>query len=158
MGDGLLALFETDDPADSAKEGLTAVENIGVALARFNRMLAAEGDDPVRIGMGLHIGTVVLGEIGTTGNAPRTLIGATVNTASRLEAKTKDLGVELLVSALVMQTAGFAVPLSKLQTFELRGVDQPVTALPVPRASTLEMLLSAQPDTPDDITILAGQV
>lgn len=158
MGDGLLALFETDTPSDSAKAGLTAVENIGVALARFNRMLAAEGDDPVRIGMGLHIGTVVLGEIGTTGNAPRTLIGATVNTASRLEAKTKDLGVELLVSALVVQTAGLAAPPSKLQTFELRGVDQPLTALPVPRASTLEMLLSAQPDSPDEITIMSEQV
>ena len=107
--------------------------------------------------MGLHIGTVVLGEIGTTGNAPRTLIGATVNTASRLEAKTKDLGVELLVSSEAVQAAGLSAPLEKLQTFELRGVDQPVTALPVPRASTLDMLLSKQPDTPDEVTILAGQ-
>ena len=43
MGDGFLALFETDNPKDSATAGLTAVENIGVALARFNRMLATEG-------------------------------------------------------------------------------------------------------------------
>jgi adenylate cyclase len=147
MGDGLLALFEMDSPEASSNAGITAVGDIGVALARFNRLLASEGDEPVRIGMGLHTGTVVLGEIGTTGNAPRTLIGATVNTASRLEAKTKELGVELLISEHVVKTAGLVAPTAKFQIFELRGVDQPLSALPVPRSSALEMLLSPQPNS-----------
>lgn len=152
MGDGLLALFEMDSPEASSQAGITAVGNIGVALARFNRLLASEGDDPVRIGMGLHTGTVVLGEIGTTDNAPRTLIGATVNTASRLEAKTKELGVELLISERVVQMASFAAHEAKFQVFELRGVDRPVSALPVPHASVLEMLLSPHPDSPDPLS------
>ena len=137
MGDGMLALFETRDAQSSARAGLAAAADIGVALARFNRLLASEGEEPVRIGMGLHAGTVVLGEIGAAGLAPRTLIGATVNAASRLEAKTKDLGVELLVSRAVFEAAGLGLPEQGLQTFELRGVDRPVTALPLPRASSL---------------------
>ncbi|NRB18980.1 MAG: 2Fe-2S iron-sulfur cluster binding domain-containing protein [Rhodobacteraceae bacterium] len=158
MGDGLLALFEMDSAAASSKAAIDAVSDIGVALARFNRLLASEGDEPVRIGMGLHTGTVVLGEIGTTSHAPRTLIGATVNTASRLEAKTKDLGVELLISEQVVQIAGLWAAKAKFQTFELRGVEQPLNALPVPRASTLVMLLSAPPEPEDTVTILSEPV
>ncbi len=146
LGDGLLALFEMDDPEHSALAGITAAGNIGVALARFNMMLASEGEDPVRIGMGLHTGTVVLGEIGTTDNAPRTLIGSAVNAASRLEAKTKELGVELLISEHVVKAAGLVAPNEMLQDFALRGVDHPVRALPVAQASTLESLLTAQAD------------
>jgi adenylate cyclase len=153
MGDGLLALFEMDNTEHSAQAGITAAGNIGVALARFNRLLASEGEDPVRIGMGLHTGTVVLGEIGTTGNAPRTLIGSAVNAASRLEAKTKELGVELLISDTVVQAAGMAAPQDLFQDFALRGVDHPVRALPVARASSLEQLLTAQTDP--EATILA---
>jgi adenylate cyclase len=146
MGDGLLALFEMNSPEQSAQAGITAAGNIGVALARFNMMLASEGEDPVRIGMGLHTGTVVLGEIGTTDNAPRTLIGSAVNAASRLEAKTKELGVELLISDSVVQAAGMVAPQAMLQDFSLRGVDHPVRALPVAQASTLEQLLSPLTD------------
>lgn len=149
MGDGLLALFELDSPEISAKAGITAANNIGVALARFNRLLASEGEDPVRIGMGLHTGTVVLGEIGTADNAPRTLIGAAVNTASRLEAKTKDLGVELLISEHVVKTAGLVGTAVTFQAFELRGVNRPVSALPVPRSSALETLLTKPPKPPN---------
>ena len=146
MGDGLLALFEMDKPEHSALAGLTAAGNIGVALARFNHLLASEGEEPVRIGMGLHTGTVVLGEIGTTENAPRTLIGSAVNAASRLEAKTKDLGVELLISEQALQAAGMTVPQEMVQSFTLRGVDHPLRALPVAQAASLERLLSAQTD------------
>jgi adenylate cyclase len=153
MGDGLLALFEMDEPEHSAQAGLTAAGNIGVALARFNRLLASEGEDPVRIGMGLHVGTVVLGEIGTTDNAPRTLIGSTVNAASRLEAKTKDLGVELLVSERVLQAAGLLPPPGMMQDFDLRGVDHPVRALPVTQASALEGMLTAK--SQPEMTIFA---
>ena len=141
MGDGLLALFETDDTASSAQAALTATANIGASLARFNRLLASEGEDPIRIGMGLHTGTVVLGEIGAAGHAPRTLIGATVNAASRLEAKTKELGVELLVSRDVFEAASLSQSEAEYQQFQLRGVEKAVKALPLERASHLQKII-----------------
>jgi len=87
----------------------------------------------VGIGIGLHLGDVVLGEIGAQGNAPRTLIGDAVNTASRLEGQTKPLGVELLVSAAVLDAAG--VTPDALTPLDLRGVAETLHALPVRRAA-----------------------
>ncbi len=138
MGDGLLAMFETANAATSASAGLRAAAGIGRALERFNQQLEAEGSQPVRIGMGLHLGDLVLGEIGAAKHAPRTIIGDAVNVASRLEAETKALGVELLVSDKVLDAAGLQCDPRDLREFSLRGVSEPVPALPVRHAAYLE--------------------
>lgn len=142
LGDGLLALFETPDEASSAQAALAATTRIGEALEEFNRTLAEEGAPEVRIGIGLHLGEVVLGEIGAAGNAPRTIIGETVNAASRLEAMTKELGVEVLVSAPVLTSAGIETDHLDMVKLALRGVNQPVPSLAVTRASHLQSALT----------------
>jgi adenylate cyclase len=134
LGDGFLALFETPDTASSAQAALTAAAGIGRALDAFNAGLQAEGAPPVGIGIGLHLGNVVLGEIGAQGDAPRTLIGDAVNAASRLEAATKPMKVELLISAAVLHAAGLEPP-GELVPLSLRGVDGDIHALPVPKAA-----------------------
>ncbi len=141
LGDGLLALFETPDARSSARAALRAAAGIGSALATFNRTLAAEGGKPVAIGIGLHLGDVVLGEIGAAGNAPRTLIGDTVNTASRMEGKTKELGVQVLVSAELLEAAGVDTAPLELTRLELRGVAGPVEALALKNGTTLGAML-----------------
>ncbi len=143
LGDGLLAIFETEDEATSARAALTAVADIGTALDTFNRALESEGSAGLRIGMGLHLGDLVLGEIGAAGRAPRTIIGETVNAASRLEAATKDLQVELLVSQTVLRSAGVDTAALDMTTLTLRGVPDPLPVLAVPRASALPALLTA---------------
>ena len=142
LGDGLLALFETPDEASSAQAALAATTRIGDALEEFNRTLADEGAPEVRIGIGLHLGEVVLGEIGAAGNAPRTIIGETVNAASRLEAMTKEMGVEVLVSAPVLTSAGVATEHLEMVKLELRGVNLPVPSLAVTRAAHLQSALT----------------
>ncbi len=137
LGDGLLAVFDKPDAARSAQAGLKAAEEVGQALERFNMQVAAEGSPEIRIGMGLHLGDLVVGEIGAAGHAARTIIGDAVNVASRLEAETKGLGVELLVSSAVLESTGVEVSRLDLQQFQLRGVTEPVSALPVTRANEL---------------------
>jgi len=154
MGDGLLAVFETADETSSAQSALQAAAGIGSALITFNRTLAAEGAPPVAIGMGLHLGDLVLGEIGAAGNAPRTLIGDTVNTASRLEGKTKELKVELLVSEPLLQSAGYDTGGFDrrgldMVTPELRGVTTPVRALAVRAGADLFQILGSQKKPPE---------
>jgi len=156
LGDGLLAIFDIGTEATSARAALTSVADIGAALAAFNLSLTAEGAPALRIGIGLHLGDLVLGEIGAAGHAPRTIIGETVNAASRLEAATKDLSVELLVSSAVLDAAGLETAALDLVTLDLRGVAQPVRALAVPRALNLPAMLdrarlSAQPASPAPI-------
>lgn len=143
LGDGLLAVFEAKDAQRSARAGLTAASHIGQALQAFNETLLSEGELPVQIGMGLHLGDLVIGEIGAAGNAPRTIIGDSVNTASRLEGASKDQEVELIVSASVLQAAGYRPPRQDMQTLSLRGVAEPLSALPVRRASDLPQLLGS---------------
>ena len=137
LGDGLLAVFETTDEPSSARAALTATAGIRSALIGFNKMLATEGTPEVAIGIGLHLGDLVLGEIGAAGNAPRTLIGDTVNAASRLEGKTKELGVEVLVSEPLLHSAGIDTTDLDMITLELRGVTQPLTALALPKGAQL---------------------
>ena len=142
MGDGLMAVFETSTSDASASAAIKAVEGISHALARFNQTLASEGAAPVAIGIGVHLGTVVLGEIGAAGQAPRTLIGDTVNAASRLEGGTKALGVQALISIDVLEAAGAVPAKETMVDMDLRGRDTPLAALPVKDATQLSAILT----------------
>lgn len=147
MGDGLLAVFEKPDANGSASAGVKAAVEISYALDRFNQQLHAEGSPSIRIGMGLHLGDLVLGEIGAAGHATRTIIGDAVNVASRLESETKELGVELLVSGELLTAASVAVNPDDIRLFRLRGVTEPVPALPVHLASDLDHPVHGQERT-----------
>ncbi|KIN62021.1 Adenylate/guanylate cyclase [Sulfitobacter noctilucicola] len=142
LGDGFLALFETSSPSLSARAALRAIEGIAQALDTFNETLAREGQSPVSIGIGAHLGDVVLGEIGAAGQAPRTLIGDTVNTASRIEGVTKEYKVQALISVPLLHAAGHQVAPHHLTALELRGLSSPLLAWPVHEASDLSGLLT----------------
>lgn len=144
LGDGLLAVFELDSEEASAKAGIEAAAGISSALQVFNQTLKAENAQPVAIGIGVHLGELVLGEIGAVNLAPRTIIGDTVNAASRLEGQTKALGVEVLVSEAVLTAAGHDPDAHRLEVLDLRGVAQPVRALALKRAAVLPAVLSQQ--------------
>ena len=137
LGDGFLAVFETADAASSAAAALRAIEGISKALITFNEQLAREGQGAIAIGIGAHLGDVVLGEIGAANHAPRTLIGDTVNTASRLEGVTKEHKVEAFVSAPLLNAAGHSVADDEMVALELRGLTVPLKAWPVAKADTL---------------------
>lgn len=143
LGDGFLAVFETADAASSARAALRAIEKIARGLVDFNATLAREGQSPVAIGIGAHLGDVVLGEIGAAGNAPRTLIGDTVNTASRIEGVTKEFGVQALISVPLLKAAGHNLPEDQLTALTLRGLTEPLDAWPVKNADTLAEQLNA---------------
>ncbi|MBM1690187.1 adenylate/guanylate cyclase domain-containing protein [Sulfitobacter geojensis] len=142
LGDGFLAVFELPASENSAHAALRAIEGIAQALANFNATLAREGQSPVAIGIGAHLGDVVLGEIGAAGQAPRTLIGDTVNTASRIEGVTKEFKVQAFVSAPLLAAAGHAVPQDQMEALDLRGLSSPLLAWPVQEASDLSVQLA----------------
>ena len=118
IGDGVMALFGAGDawgpatqPAEDLREacsrGLDAARRMSLALEALNRGgVAAELGEPLRIGIGLHAGPAILGEMGHGRALGATAIGDTVNTASRLEAACKELGCELVVSEAVLSAAG----------------------------------------------------
>jgi adenylate cyclase len=103
LGDGFLAMFGApfDDP-DAAHHAIAAAREMLAAIERDNR----DSTWPIRIGIGIHLGEAVTGNIGSPRRKEYTVIGDTVNLASRLESLNKEVGSQILVSDAVHRAAG----------------------------------------------------
>lgn len=124
LGDGFLALFGAPlETSDAAHRAVAAGREMLTAMERIN----AQTSWPLRIGIGIHFGEVVAGNIGSPRRKEYTVIGDTVNFASRLEALNKEFGSQLLISAAVREALGEdgddAVSLGEV---EVRGYEQKV--------------------------------
>lgn len=99
LGDGMLAVFGAPEPLEGhAERALAAALAMRKRVAQINAARSRRGAQALRLGIGIHSGPVVTGCLGSGGRLEFTVIGDTVNTASRLEGLTKDKGVELLLS------------------------------------------------------------
>ncbi|CAN1211039.1 Guanylate cyclase domain-containing protein [Tumidithrix helvetica PCC 7403] len=101
MGDGLMALFMTEEPELAAEMAVRAGLEMLEAMASLNAHIDVLADHPLKIGIGIHYGWVVCGEVGASNNKVMTAIGDTVNFASRIESANKKAGTALLVSKAV---------------------------------------------------------
>ena len=99
LGDGLMATFGTPHPRrDDAQRALACARDMAAEIAAWNEQRRGAGEVPMRAGIGLHFGPVVLGDIGDERRLEFAVIGDTVNVASRLEAMTRELGVDVIAS------------------------------------------------------------
>jgi class 3 adenylate cyclase len=126
MGDGMLAVFgapETDP--EHARHALDAAKAALAAIVRLNAERAQLEQGPIRLGIGIHSGPVVVGCLGYGQRLEFTVIGSTVNTASRLESLTKEKAVEVLVSGETARRAPDA-GLRAMGSVNVRGLAQPL--------------------------------
>ena len=123
IGDGIMAVFGAPRVRpDDAVRALRCAEALTTALTAHNRRRTTMSLPPLRMGVGVHYGTVVAGNIGTVEHAQYTVIGDVVNLASRLENATKDLQVTVLVSQAARDAAGPGAPaLVALGSLAVRG-------------------------------------
>jgi adenylate cyclase len=123
LGDGLLAYFGAPlaDP-EHAEHAIDCALAMMAELAILNLEREARGLSPIRMGVGIHTGDAVLGDIGSPEHRLEyTVVGDSVNTASRLEALTKELKTPIVVSEPTRDAAAGAHQLDELPRVSLRG-------------------------------------
>src|SRR5688572_4207345 len=99
IGDGMMCFFGAPQPLPNASQsGVASARDMLARLERLNGQFAAEGLEPIGIGVGLHYGEVVLGHIGSAARHEYTAIGDAVNTASRVEGLTKGVGYAFVIT------------------------------------------------------------
>ena len=122
LGDGILAYFGKD--GDTRKGALNAILcslEMARQLAEVNERLKNVLELPLTMGVGLHFGEVILGEIGYSENSNMTIIGDTVNSASRLQTLTKQAAVQLILSTTLAAQAGLDLSYLPMANARVRG-------------------------------------
>lgn len=125
MGDGLLAIFPLALPT-ACTDLLAAIREGRAAMAALNAKSARDGHPQLGYGVGVHLGDVMYGNIGSQKRLDFTVIGPAVNIASRLESLTKEVHRPVLLSRAFVEQAGCAGEVEELGPFELKGLEEPV--------------------------------
>lgn len=123
IGDAVLAIFPVSAERGAGEACLAAVRALHDAtqrLASLNEGALARGKPELAHGVGLHVGTTSYGNIGGHERLDFTVIGRTVNIASRIESQCKPMGAVALCSREFVELAG--IPARSLGSFELKGV------------------------------------
>jgi adenylate cyclase len=119
LGDGMMAIFGMDcEPREACQRALAAAGPVCHRLAEMNRTLADDLPQPISIGIGIHAGNVILGELGYRERFLLTALGDAVHVAARLQELTKKYDCKAVVSEDVIEAAG--VTLSGLPGREIR--------------------------------------
>jgi adenylate cyclase len=125
IGDGLLAIFPLSEP-NACANLLHAVTEARRAMVALNERNNGTGRAPLNYGIGVHVGDVMYGNIGSSTRLDFTVIGPAVNMASRLEALTKQLGKTVLLSRDFADLVDRQFALERLGEHEVRGFSEPI--------------------------------
>lgn len=122
IGDEVMATFGTPLAGpDDAANAIACAATIRVAVAAWNRERAAEGQPPVDVGVGVHYGDVILGNMGDERRLEFAVIGDTVNVAARLQALTRDRDESVLISGDAVDAAGTPANVTRNGAAPVRG-------------------------------------
>ncbi|MGV1845680.1 MULTISPECIES: adenylate/guanylate cyclase domain-containing protein [unclassified Rhizobium] len=125
MGDGLLAIFPLSN-ADACRNLMRAIAEAQSAMTALNVHNMARGYEALGYGIGVHVGDVMYGNIGSKRRLDFTVIGPAVNVASRLESLTKEIKRPVLLSRAFVEMASCSGVLENLGSYPLRGLGDPI--------------------------------
>ena len=145
IGDGVMALFGLDSGVEAGcRQALAAARDMSERMETLNRALIHDIPEPLRIGIGIHTGPAIVGEMGYGSAVSVTAVGDSVNTASRIEGLTKTYGCELVISEAVALRAGIDLGDAPRHEIEIRGRVERLVVRTFARASDLPALAAAK--------------
>ncbi|WP_305986495.1 adenylate/guanylate cyclase domain-containing protein [Roseibium sp. MMSF_3544] len=141
IGDGIMAIFGMDtNPQVGARQALRASKRIEGVMTELETEKGPQFSDPIRLGIGLHLGPAILGRIGAAGTTGGlTALGDVVNTASRLESENKAHNSFLAVSKSVLDAAEATVTDAQTSEIKLRGKEIPLQIFTMSSLDTVEI-------------------
>jgi adenylate cyclase len=143
LGDGMLALFGLSvSRREACRQALRAAAQIAINVDELNKFLSHDLREPIRFGIGIHGGEVIVGDIGYRDHMVFTALGDPVNVAARLQDMTKALACEAVVSDEVRTTAGLAADALPQQEVPIRGRNEPMIVRSVAEARALSALVA----------------
>jgi adenylate cyclase len=141
-GDGLMALFGLEQSDDhGAYAALGCALRMLERLENLNQQLASELAEPLSMGIGIHTGDAIIGQMGPPKTPVLTALGDAVNTAARLENATKELQVPVVVSRDTLEAAQFSAELP-LHDILLRGRSTPLSVAALDKNSLRQLFAS----------------
>ncbi len=153
LGDGQLALFGLAVSRQVAcRQALNAAAMIGANIEELNRFLKHDLREPIRFGIGINSGEVIVGDIGYRDHMVFTALGDAVNVAARLQDMTKTLGCEAIVSEEILIAAGLPADGLPQRQVEIRGRNEPMTVRTIASARALSALVEAPAGKPVELT------
>ncbi len=142
VGDGMLALFGLGTSAQTAsRQALRAAARMAANIDELNQFLSHDLREPIRFGIGIHGGEVIVGDIGYRDHMVFTALGDAVNVAARLQDMTKSLGCEAIVSDEVRSSASLAATDLPQQEVAIRGRAEAMSVSVVADARALAALV-----------------
>ena len=127
LGDGFMAIFGAGSEATThADDAIAAGCSMLRRLEVFNADLIRAKEEPLGIGIGINTGPAIVGSIGSSERMEFTVIGNTVNMASRIEGLNKALGTSLLLSKATKERLSRPIRLRALPPQQLKGVEEAV--------------------------------
>ncbi len=150
VGDGILALFGlATDPRVACRQAIKAAAMIAINVDELNQFLAHDLREPIRFGIGIHCGEVIVGDVGYRDHISFTALGDPVNVGARLQDMTKALSCEVVLSEELFKTAGLPESALPQEQVSIRGRNETML---VRKAVSARALL----DLIDDVTVIAA--
>ena len=138
IGDGVMAIFGIDKSLQKgAEEAIMAAKSMSKRLQKLNEALMQDIKEPLKIGIGIHCGKAIVGNMGYNKAVSLTAIGDVVNTASRLESLTKDFNAQLIISKETADVSNLNFEAISLHEAKIRGRSEPLKVHAVEDARTL---------------------
>ena len=145
VGDGMLALFGLSTSRQEAcRQALRAAAAIAANVDELNKFLEHDLREPIRFGIGINGGEVIVGDIGYRDHMVFTALGDAVNVAARLQDMTKNLSCEVVVSDEVRAAAGLSADALPQHDVEIRGRNEPMIVRAVTDARMLPALVNEE--------------
>ncbi len=150
VGDGILALFGLEaDPRIACRQAIKAAAMIAINVDELNQFLAHDLREPIRFGIGIHCGEVIVGDIGYRDHISFTALGDPVNVGARLQDMTKGLSCEVVMSEELFRGAGLPESALPQEKVSIRGRSETML---VRKAVSARALL----DLIDDVVTVAA--